>query len=379
MTDTTHASPDAPADARTAPGAAAGAVALQGVWKRFGEHVAVRDMNLTVGRGEFFSLLGPSGCGKTTTLRMIAGFEQPSEGRILLEGEPVEGVPAYKRNVNTVFQGYALFEHLDVARNVAFGLERRKVEKSEIRRRVGEALELVRLSGRERARPRELSGGMKQRVALARALVNHPAVLLLDEPLGALDLQLRKQMQVELKAIQREVGITFVYVTHDQEEALAVSDRIAVMNDGVIVQCGAPEEVYERPERPFVAGFIGISNLLEAEVVDGGAVRLSTGAVCAAPVPDGVPPGTAVHLSVRPEKIALDELLEDGMVALDATVVERVYLGTTTQVIVELAPGLRLVALEQNTYRARSDDRWELGSRVRLGWRPEHGLVLREG
>jgi spermidine/putrescine transport system ATP-binding protein len=379
MTDTTHASPDAPADARTAPGAAAGAVALQGVWKRFGEHVAVRDMNLTVGRGEFFSLLGPSGCGKTTTLRMIAGFEQPSEGRILLEGEPVEGVPAYKRNVNTVFQGYALFEHLDVARNVAFGLERRKVEKSEIRRRVGEALELVRLRGRERARPRELSGGMKQRVALARALVNHPAVLLLDEPLGALDLQLRKQMQVELKAIQREVGITFVYVTHDQEEALAVSDRIAVMNDGVIVQCGAPEEVYERPERPFVAGFIGISNLLEAEVVDGGAVRLSTGAVCAAPVPDGVPPGTAVHLSVRPEKIALDELLEDGMVALDATVVERVYLGTTTQVIVELAPGLRLVALEQNTYRARSDDRWELGSRVRLGWRPEHGLVLREG
>jgi spermidine/putrescine transport system ATP-binding protein len=379
MTDTTHASPDAPADARTAPGAAAGAVALQGVWKRFGEHVAVRDMNLTVGRGEFFSLLGPSGCGKTTTLRMIAGFEQPSEGRILLEGEPVEGVPAYKRNVNTVFQGYALFEHLDVARNVAFGLERRKVEKSEIRRRVGEALELVRLSGRERARPRELSGGMKQRVALARALVNHPAVLLLDEPLGALDLQLRKQMQVELKAIQREVGITFVYVTHDQEEALAVSDRIAVMNDGVIVQCGAPEEVYERPERPFVAGFIGISNLLEAEVVDGGAVRLSTGAVCAAPVPDGVPPGTAVHLSVRPEKIALDELLEDGMVALEGTVVERVYLGTTTQVIVELSPGVRLVALEQNTYRARSDDRWELGSRVRLGWRPEHGLVLREG
>jgi spermidine/putrescine transport system ATP-binding protein len=379
MTDTTHASPDAPADARTAPGAAAGAVALQGVWKRFGEHVAVRDMNLTVGRGEFFSLLGPSGCGKTTTLRMIAGFEQPSEGRILLEGEPVEGVPAYKRNVNTVFQGYALFEHLDVARNVAFGLERRKVEKSEIRRRVGEALELVRLSGRERARPRELSGGMKQRVALARALVNHPAVLLLDEPLGALDLQLRKQMQVELKAIQREVGITFVYVTHDQEEALAVSDRIAVMNDGVIVQCGAPEEVYERPERPFVAGFIGISNLLEAEVADRGSLRLSTGAVCAAPVPEGVAAGTAVHLSVRPEKIALDELLEDGMVSLEGTVVERVYLGTTTQVIVELGPGVRLVALEQNTYRARSDDRWELGTRVRLGWRPEHGLVLREG
>jgi spermidine/putrescine transport system ATP-binding protein len=381
MTDTTHLhrAGSAPHAGGVGSAAAEIAVSLEGVWKRFGEHAAVRDMNLDIGRGEFFSLLGPSGCGKTTTLRMIAGFEQPSEGRIMLEGHPVEGVPPYRRNVNTVFQGYALFEHLDVARNVAFGLERRKVPKPEIRRRVGEALELVRLTGREKARPRELSGGMKQRVALARALVNHPSVLLLDEPLGALDLQLRKQMQVELKAIQREVGITFVYVTHDQEEALAVSDRIAVMNDGVIVQCGAPEEVYERPERAFVAGFIGISNLLEATVAGAGSVRLAGGELCPAPVPDGVAAGTAVHLSVRPEKIALDELLEDGMVSLEGTVVERVYLGTTTQVIVELAPSVRLVALEQNTYRARSDDRWELGARVRLGWRPEHGLVLREG
>jgi spermidine/putrescine transport system ATP-binding protein len=379
MTDLTQASADAAAAPRPVEAGADGAVSFQGVWKRFGDHVAVRDLNLTVRRGEFFSLLGPSGCGKTTTLRMVAGFEQPTEGSILLEGEPVENVPPYRRNVNTVFQGYALFEHLDVQRNVAFGLERKKVPKPEIKRRVGEALELVRLSGREKAHPRELSGGMKQRVAVARALVNHPAVLLLDEPLGALDLKLRKQMQVELKSIQREVGITFVYVTHDQEEALAVSDRIAVMNDGVIVQCGAPEEVYERPERPFVAGFIGISNLLEATVEDAGSVRLALGAVCAAPVPPGAPAGTPVHVSVRPEKIALDELLEDGMAALDGTVVERVYLGTTTQVIVELAPGVRLVALEQNTYRARSDDRWELGTRVRLGWRPEHGLVLREG
>jgi spermidine/putrescine transport system ATP-binding protein len=203
-------------------------------------------------------------------------------------------------------------------------------------------------------------------------------VLLLDEPLGALDLQLRKQMQVELKAIQREVGITFVYVTHDQEEALAVSDRIAVMNEGVIVQCGAPEDVYEKPERPFVAGFIGISNLLSG-TVEGAAVRLANGALVQAPVPTTCPSGTPVQLSVRPEKIALDELTEDGMVELSGTVVERVYLGTTTQVIVELAPGVRLVALEQNTYRARSDDRWELGSTTRLGWRPEHGLVLREG
>jgi spermidine/putrescine transport system ATP-binding protein len=370
-------SPQASATAGGVPAADA-AVALEGVWKRFGDQVAVRDLNLTVGRGEFFSLLGPSGCGKTTTLRMIAGFEQPSEGRLLLEGEPVADVPPYQRNVNTVFQGYALFEHLDVRRNVAFGLERKKVAKPEIARRVGEALELVRLRGRETARPRELSGGQKQRVAMARALVNHPAVLLLDEPLGALDLQLRKQMQVELKAIQREVGITFVYVTHDQEEALAVSDRIAVMNDGVVVQCGAPEEVYEHPERPFVAGFIGISNVLQATVEDAGSVRLATGAVCPAPVPSGCPAGSTVQLSVRPEKIALDDL-EDGMVTLDGHVVERVYLGTTTQVIVELAPGVRLVALEQNTYRARSDDRWELGTAVRLGWRPEHGLILREG
>ena len=352
------------------------AVTFDHVTKRFGDHIAVRDLSLGIRRGEFFSLLGPSGCGKTTTLRMIAGFEQPSEGRLLLEGDSVAEVPPYKRNVNTVFQGYALFEHLDVRRNVAFGLERRKVEKSEITRRVGEALDLVHLTGREKARPRELSGGMKQRVALARALVNRPAVLLLDEPLGALDLKLRKEMQVELKSIQREVGITFVYVTHDQEEALAVSDRIAVMNDGVIVQCAAPEEVYERPSRPFVAGFIGISNLLEATVESGG-VRLASGALCAAPVPDGCPAGTPVHLSVRPEKIALDEV-DESMVALEGRVVERVYVGTSTQVIVELSPGVRLVALEQNTYRARSDDRWELGTTVRIGWRPEHGLVLRE-
>jgi spermidine/putrescine transport system ATP-binding protein len=215
---------------------------------------------------------------------------------------------------------------------------------------VGEALQLVELRGRERSRPRELSGGQKQRVALARALVNRPAVLLLDEPLGALDLKLRKQMQVELKGIQREVGITFLYVTHDQEEALAMSDRIAVMNEGEVRQCGTPEEVYERPDGPFVAGFIGVSNLL--------------------PGPDGT------QISIRPEKIWLGEL-EDGMDSVEGTIVERVYVGTTTQVIVELSPGVRLVALEQNTSRQSSDDRWEIGERVRLGWQPEHALVLR--
>jgi spermidine/putrescine transport system ATP-binding protein len=351
------------------------AVELEAVSKRFGGFTAVDDLTLRIGRGEFFSLLGPSGCGKTTTLRLIAGFEQPTAGAVRLDGADVAKVPPYRRNVNTVFQSYALFEHLDVAENVAFGLRRRKVPKPEIEQRVGEALALVALDQRARDRPAQLSGGMRQRVALARALVNRPSVLLLDEPLGALDLQLRKQMQVELKRIQREVGITFVYVTHDQEEALAMSDRIAVMSDGAIQQLGLPEDVYEHPAKAFVAGFIGISNLLPATVEDGG-VRLSTGALVPAPVPDGVPQGAAVQLSVRPEKLLVDEL-EDGMASVEGTIAERVYMGTATQLIVELAPGARLVALEQNTARARADDRWELGDRVRIGWRPEHGQVLR--
>jgi spermidine/putrescine transport system ATP-binding protein len=351
------------------------AVELVGVCKRFGEHEVVRDLNLRIRRGEFFSLLGPSGCGKTTTLRLIAGFEQPTEGTITLDGTSVDTVPPHKRNVNTVFQSYALFDHLDVQDNVAFGLRRRKVPKDEIRTRVAEALDLVELGHRAAARPSELSGGQRQRVALARALVNRPSVLLLDEPLGALDLQLRKQMQVELKRIQREVQITFVFVTHDQEEALAMSDRIAVMQGGVVEQLGSPEEVYEHPARPFVAGFIGISNLLPGVVFNGG-VRLANGASIPAPVPDGIDEGHEVQLSVRPEKIWIDEL-EDGMAVLDGVVAERVYLGTTTQLIVELAPGARVVALEQNTARARADDRWELGDSVRIGWRPEHGQVLR--
>jgi spermidine/putrescine transport system ATP-binding protein len=349
------------------------AVTFEGVTKRFGSATAVEGLTLEIREGEFFSLLGPSGCGKTTTLRMVAGFEEPTEGRILLAGEPVAGVPPFKRNVNTVFQSYALFDHLDVENNVAFGLKRRKVPKPEIASRVAAALELVQLRGRADARPRELSGGQRQRVALARALVNRPAVLLLDEPLGALDLKLRRQMQVELKAIQREVGITFVYVTHDQEEALAMSDRIAVMDAGEVVQCGSPEDVYERPERPFVAGFMGISNLMAGHAeVDG--VRLPGDLFCPAPVPADCAPGTAVQLSVRPEKIVLDG---EEPVRLPGTVAERVYVGTATQVIVELDGGTRLVALEQNTERARSDDRWEIGHRVTVGWRPEHALVLR--
>jgi len=294
---------------------------------------------------------------------------------VRLDGEDVAKVPPYRRHVNTVFQSYALFDHLCVEDNVAFGLRRQKVPKAEVGRRVAEALELVALHERARSRPHQLSGGQRQRVALARALVNRPSVLLLDEPLGALDLQLRKQMQIELKRIQREVGITFIYVTHDQEEALAMSDRIAVMHDGVVQQLGPPEEIYEQPVKAFVAGFIGISNLLPATVENGG-VRLATGGLIPAPVPQGLPDGTEVQLSIRPEKLWIDEL-EDGMAAVEGVVAERVYLGTTTQLIVELTPGSRLVALEQNTSRARADDRWELGDRVRVGWRPEHAQVLR--
>jgi spermidine/putrescine transport system ATP-binding protein len=362
-----------------APGDGTGEVAIrfEGVTKRFGSLVAVDDLNLSIRGGEFFSLLGPSGCGKTTTLRMVAGFEQPTTGSIYLEGDPVDRVPPYERNVNTVFQSYALFEHLDVQGNVAFGLKRRKVPSDEIRTRVAEALELVQLTGREGAKPRQLSGGQMQRVALARALVNRPAVLLLDEPLGALDLKLRKQMQVELKQIQREVGITFIYVTHDQEEALSMSDRIAVMNEGRVIQCGAPEDVYERPREEFVAGFIGISNLLEGVAEEGGMVQIASGQRLPAPLPDDCRPGERVNLSVRPEKIALDEEVEAGMVDLEGTVEARVYLGVTTQVTVSLGNGARLVALEQATHRARADDRWEPGMRVRLGWRPEHCLILR--
>ena len=370
-----------PTTGATAVGDAAGdgtgpeAIRFDGVTKRFGQTIAVDDLTLSVRRGEFFSLLGPSGCGKTTTLRMIAGFEQPTEGSVYLEGDPVDDVPPYERNVNTVFQSYALFEHLDVQGNIAFGLKRRGVPADEIRTRVREALELVQLTGRESAKPRQLSGGQMQRVALARALVNRPAVLLLDEPLGALDLKLRKQMQVELKQIQREVGITFLYVTHDQEEALSMSDRVAVMNEGRVIQCGPPEEVYERPTEEFVAGFIGISNLLEGVVEGEGSVRVGDLSL-PAPLPEGCREGDVVRLSVRPEKIAVEEL-EPGMVSLEGTIEARVYLGVMTQITVSLGSDNRLVALEQATYRARADDRWEPGTPIRLGWHPEHCLVLR--
>jgi spermidine/putrescine transport system ATP-binding protein len=256
-------------------------VRLERVTKRFGEVAAVRELSLELAPGEFFTLLGPSGCGKTTTLRMVAGFEEPTEGRVLLAGEDVTGRPAFKRATNTVFQSYALFPHLSVEENVAFGLRRQKTAKPEVGKRVAEELERVGLAAEANRKPAQLSGGQQQRVALARALVNRPAVLLLDEPLGALDLKLRKQLQVELKRIQREVGITFLYVTHDQEEALTMSDRIAVMNKGVLEQVDVPEAVYERPRTTFVAGFIGVSNLMPGEVtsVDGATAELRLDAV----------------------------------------------------------------------------------------------------
>ncbi len=279
-------------------------VELRSVTKRFGDFTAVDDIDLEIGGGQFFTLLGPSGCGKTTSLRMIAGFEEATEGQVLIDGADVAELPPYKRPTNTVFQSYALFPHLSVSENVAFGLKRKKVDRDEIKRRVAEELERVGLANEGGRRPSQLSGGQQQRVALARALVNLPKVLLLDEPLGALDLKLRKGLQVQLKQIQRDVGITFVYVTHDQEEALTMSDRIAVMNRGRIEQVAGPEEVYDRPETTFVAGFIGVSNLMPATVEAGGAVRLDQGATIHTDS-NRFGAGDRIHAVVRPEKLQI--------------------------------------------------------------------------
>ena len=391
------------------------AVELGNVTKKFGDFVAVDSIDLRIKDGEFFSLLGPSGCGKTTTLRMIAGFEQPTLGEIYIKGQPVAGIPPHRRPVNTVFQSYALFPHMTVAQNVAFGLEMKKVPKSEIQRRVAEALQLVQLPHMSERRPRQLSGGQQQRVALARALINRPAVLLLDEPLGALDLKLRKAMQLELKQIQAEVGITFVYVTHDQEEALTMSDRIAVMSDGLVQQVGEPRAIYEHPTNRFVADFIGETNFVSGRVAEVGEfTTVKIGDVPVLGTADGRPLtiGQEVTLALRPEKINLypqgkidirkagvdaDELAhlfggqipsgevdmreylatEQDNVILDGRVLEAIYIGTDTRYRVALGGAASIFVRVQN-FGSRYDTTFQVGNNVYVHWAAENAQVLTE-
>ncbi|MEE1665022.1 ABC transporter ATP-binding protein [Streptomyces sp. NPDC003631] len=337
------------------------AIRLQGLRKEFGDTTAVAGVDLEISDGEFFSMLGPSGSGKTTVLRMIAGFESPTSGTIRLAGQEVTGLAPFERDVHTVFQDYALFPHMTVEQNVAYGLKVRKVPKAERLQRAREALADVRLEGFGKRRPGQLSGGQRQRVALARALVGRPRLLLLDEPLGALDLKLREQMQVELKALQREVGITFVFVTHDQEEALTMSDRIAVFNQGRIEQVGTPAEIYERPATAFVASFVGTSNLLRGEAAE----RVT---------------GTAGTYSIRPEKI---RVLKESAIADEpehstatGTVAEVVYVGDVTRFLVDLDAGGRLTALQQNLETSSEDVAAYRGARVRLQWHRRHAVQV---
>ena len=352
------------------------AVELADVTKRFGEFVAVDDLTLDIHEGEFFSLLGPSGCGKTTTLRMIAGFERVTEGSISVAGEPMQKVPPYRRPVNTVFQSYAIFPHLNVFDNVAFGLRRAKVSKDEVRKRVGEACEMVQLEGFEKRKPAMLSGGQQQRVALARALINRPKVLLLDEPLGALDMKLRKELQIELRNLQHEVGITFIYVTHDQEEALTMSDRIAVMNAGKVQQVADPPTLYERPRNRFVADFIGQTNIFSGAVesVSGEKVTLKTagGMKVEAVTQEGesVEIGSEAHAAVRPEKLRLGS---GGDNTCTAEVEQVVYLGSSTQYITKLPDGEKLVLYQQNAHDSTGS---VVGEEVPVTWDAANCLVL---
>ncbi|HEY7207523.1 MAG TPA: ABC transporter ATP-binding protein [Gaiellaceae bacterium] len=368
--DTTALTDSAPDEARATVSRGEIDVRLEALTKRFDDVVAVDALSLEIERGSFFALLGPSGCGKTTTLRMIGGFEEPTEGLVYLGDRDVTGLPPYKRDVNTVFQSYALFPHLSIFENVAFGLRRKGVKGGEVRRRAGEALELVGLAGLERRKPRQLSGGQQQRIALARALVNHPRVLLLDEPLGALDLKLRKEMQLELKRIQNEVGVTFVHVTHDQEEAMTMADRIVIMNHGRIEQFGTPADLYERPSTPFVAAFLGVSNLLPATVVTDGLVRLDEGTEVRVPSATLAGREGRVSIGIRPEKIR-PEASEQNTLA--GTVAETAYIGVSTQYIVETSAGLVTVYVQNDRPGAHGVSP---GDRLTLSWNPESTFVV---
>jgi spermidine/putrescine transport system ATP-binding protein len=349
-------------------GTSAPDVRLDKVTKRFDEVAAVDELTLEVPHGSFFALLGPSGCGKTTTLRMIGGFEEPTEGTIYLGDQDVTGLPPYKRDVNTVFQSYALFPHLTIFENVAFGLRRRGIKGENMRKQAIRILELVQLPGMERRKPRQLSGGQQQRVALARALVNSPRVLLLDEPLGALDLKLRKEMQLFIKALQQDLGITFIHVTHDQEEAMTMADSIAVMSDGHIEQLGSPDDLYERPATPFVARFLGVSNLLEGVSNGDGTVRLDDGSVVRAPAAAGRQGPVAV--GIRPEKIRFGRTDEN---ALGGEVRERAYIGVSTQYIVTTRHGPITVYAQNSDAGAAAV---HPGDQVTLSWSPDSTFVV---
>jgi spermidine/putrescine transport system ATP-binding protein len=353
-----------------------GHIVLDGVTKAFGENVVVNDIDLNIGEGEFFSMLGPTGCGKTTTLRMIAGFEVPTIGTVTLAGQDVTEVPPAKRNVNMVFQAYALFPHMTVQENVEFGLKIKKVKKDEVKARAAEAIASVQLEGFEQRKPAQLSGGQQQRVALARALVNRPAALLLDEPLGALDLKLRKEMQHELKAIQVRTGTTFVYVTHDQEEALTMSDRIAVMNNGIVEQCAGPREIYEHPTTAFVAGFIGTSNIVNMRIdrSEGGnaIMDLSEGQRIVARASKSS--GT-LQITVRPEKIQLrPDGLGDDAASVGGRISDVMYLGSMTQITVELPNGDTLQVHRLNDEAAAADP--QVGDTISLHWAAENSFVI---
>jgi spermidine/putrescine ABC transporter ATP-binding subunit len=356
-------------------------VEFRGITKRFGSLTAVNAVDLKVRKGEFLSLLGPSGCGKTTSLRLIAGFEQPDEGELLIGGEDAVGIPPYKRDVNTVFQSYALFPHMSILDNVAYGLKQRKVAKKERRAKAREALELVQLTGREDHRPTMLSGGQQQRVALARALVMNPRVLLLDEPLGALDLKLRKEMQIELKRIQEQVGITFIYVTHDQEEALSMSDRVAVMSNGVIEQLDEPRRIYDEPLTPFVADFIGDMNFLDGDVTEsiGDRFTVDVGTGIVVKGRGEATTGSRVRVGIRPERmIAHAGTPADAVNAAEAQIITKMYLGDQIQVVATFVNGTNVVVREQRASADPALDTIHPGDRIAVSWDEAAPLLLGE-